>query len=143
MAKFLDRLAQITYCRLGVSDLPKAGVGVIAVRDIPKGVNPFAYARNRCNLHHEETIRVHRDDLAETPLYLRKLVIDFVYPDQDGYYDIPADGLNCLDISFYLNNSQDPNLDVVDGGCNLLEFRTNRRIRKGEELLIDYDDYKY
>jgi len=48
-----------------------------------------------------------------------------------------------LNISYYLNHSDKPNLDIVEmEGSNYLGFVANRIIKEGEELTIDYSKYE-
>jgi len=133
---FINKLNGVTYTRIGRSKIH--GVGVIAIRDIPEGTLPFRYVKNPINIYHEKTSKIHKDDLTQAPPYLKKLVKDFFFPDEKGYYEVPADGFNSLDISFYMNHSLTPNVDFVDNGTTFLEFVTNRKIKKGEELVINY-----
>lgn len=136
MSNFLDKLDSVTYARIGRSNIH--GVGVIAIRDIPEGTQPFRYVKNPINVYHEKTSRIHKDAVANAPPYLKKLVKDFFFPDEKGYYEVPTDGFNALDISFYMNHSTTPNIDFIDNGTTFLEFIANRKIKKGEELVIDY-----
>ena len=54
-------------------------------------------------------------------------------------YPIPKNGFNDLDITFYMNFSKNPNIDIINGGCEYFSFVTNRKIKKGEELFINYN----
>jgi len=56
MEKLLYHLENEVYCRIGVSHIRGAGVGVIAIRDIPKGINPFKIAGKDCVAF--ETVKV-------------------------------------------------------------------------------------
>ena len=48
-----------------------------------------------------------------------------------------------MDISFFANNSEKPNLKVFDDGKNdSLCFKTMRKIKKGEELTFSYKAYE-
>ena len=57
---------------------------------------------------------------------------------KDGSVDISDSCLNGMDISYYLNDSKNPNLKTTDDGVN---FVTMRKIKKGEELTVAYATY--
>lgn len=136
--KLIDNLNN-TYVRIMPSKIH--GVGVVAIKDIPIGVNPFQYASNKCG--NNKSKKIHKDKLEHTDKNVIKMLDDFLGLDQEGYYDIPSEGLNSLDISFYMNFSKNPNIDIVsDKNCNFVTFRTNKVIKKGNELLINYNHYK-
>ena len=125
------------------------GVGVVAIRDIPEGTDPFPRAPN------VPTVRVGEEDLARLDPAVQNLVRDFflsgnrVYDFtsdeasalEDTEYAIPVTGLAGIDASFYVNHSAEhPNLVAVhDGNTFLNTFRTTRAVRAGEELLFDYN----
>jgi SET domain-containing protein len=115
------------------------GVGVIAMRDIPKGTNPFRHASGKSKLYHPT--HVSKEDIADIPEPVKRMLNDFFSP-HDGLYYIPKEGLNTIDISFYLNHSDAPNLTVLKQyDCDFMAFRTNRDVRAGEELTISYVQY--
>jgi uncharacterized protein len=127
----IRRILRESYCRLAPS--PIHGVGVFAVRDIPKGVDPFAVG-----------VRYPRGWVAITPAELerarggvRKLLASLFVPDADGAFRIPILGANLVDIGAYLNHSDRPNMRTADGH----RFVTRRRIRSGEEMTVDYATY--
>lgn len=128
--EFLASLARV-YTRLGKG---KNGVGVIAIRDIPKGVDPF----KNCDPF-GGVIRVSESELAtsKAPRGVRTLVKDFCAL-QNGYYYVPDYGIDAMDKSYYLNHSGRPNMRPVRGGES---FVTTRKIKKGEELVSNYDEY--
>lgn len=134
--KLIHNLEQ-TYVRLSPS--PLQGVGVFAIRDIPKGVNPFQMA-NKMNYR---SIKCTKSELSHLHPSVKKMIHDFIEPDGNSYH-IPENGLNSLDVSFYLNHGDDNNLAIIENGDNddYMSFITLRPIKKGEELLIDYKDYK-
>ena len=51
------------------------------------------------------------------------------------YVHIPRIGLNAANLSVYLNHSKTPNVKFKKNG----ELVSLRAIKKGEELLMDYD----
>lgn len=130
----LNNLQRETYCRLAVSRIPGAGIGVIAIRSIPEGVNPFA----RCDIVNDETIPITEEEVKAMPKGVQKMVKDFFLPNEDGTYPVVNRGLNGMDMSFYLNHSTKPNLDLTIKDGPYYDFVTNRKICPGEELFINY-----
>jgi hypothetical protein len=104
------------------------GVGVTAIRDIPKGALIFAPDDDR-------TIQVSANRMAELSPELRKLYEDFC-PLNGGYYTCPL-SLNRLTVAWYLNDSDTPNCEIDDQ----LRFRALRDIQSGEELFAHYSDF--
>lgn len=135
--QLLKNLKQDTYCRIGISKIH--GVGIIAVKNIPKGVDPFQFPGSKCRKYN--MVEVPKKEVEKLDPGVKKMIKDF-FTEDDGFYDLPQYGLNSLDISFYMNHSDKNNIKVVDDGCEYLSFRTNRMIKKGEELTINYQDYE-
>ena len=73
-----------------------------------------------------------------------KIINDFFGSgDKKKKYDVLASGANNINVSFYMNHSDKPNIDIVeDDTSDYYGFRTNRRIKEGEELTIDYSNYE-
>lgn len=128
--QFLTSLNDV-YCRLGVT---KHGVGVVAIRDIPKGTDPF----KRCDPF-GDVLKVPAKELLQSgaPQEVIKMVRDFCAL-QDGNYFVPNFGMDAIDKSYYLNHSTNPNLVTDDKGET---FVAMRKIKKGEELTANYDQY--
>lgn len=124
--KLLDHLRNDLYCHLGVSTIQ--GVGVFALRSIPKGFKPLK------SLIRQKEVRFSQQELEDLPASVRKHIKTFCFYDQHEVM-VPSIGLNGMDISIYLNHSKDPN--VRFNKKNVLE--ATRDIRRGEELLLDYD----
>jgi SET domain-containing protein len=99
------------------------GVGVFAIRDIPKGTRLFD--------NDEEIIWIEESQLRRLPSNIRKIYDDFCII-KDGKYGCPSD-FNSLTMAWYLNDSSSPNVDV-DADYNM---RASRDIVDGEELTID------
>ena len=124
--KIIDHLDNEVYCRLGVS--PIHGIGVFAVRDIPKGANPLkSYVRFK-------EIDVSKQDIKHLPKGVREQIDTFCYYDRKKV-SIPRLGLNTFDMAIYLNHSKKPNLRFKKAGV-LIALRD---VKKGEEMFIDYD----
>lgn len=140
--RLYNNLKHDTYCRIGVSEIKEAGVGVIAIRDIPRGTDPFKYPQR--GRRKDKVIHISEDELKSLDKNVQQYVKDFFFPTSpDGkkiFFPVTCDGLNSMNISFYLNHSETPNLDLVPGKDPYYEFRTNKDIKKGEELFINYFD---
>jgi SET domain-containing protein len=132
----IDHLKNDIYCRIGVSSIN--GVGVIAIKDIPKGTNPFNNLSNK----KDKIIKLYDNNLQEIDSNVVKLVKDF-FGNNSCSYDVLYDGPNYINISYYMNHSTTPNINIIP---NINEneyctFITNTLIRKGKELTINYNDY--
>tara|TARA_R100001509_G_scaffold161991_1_gene132465 strand:- start:436 stop:900 length:465 start_codon:yes stop_codon:yes gene_type:complete len=133
--RLLDNLRNDTYCRLGVSNLQ--GVGVFAIKEIPKGVNPF----KKTYIDTTPQIDITDEDLEGIDENVAKCVKDFFAKDEFQSYPVSLNGLNCLDISFYVNHSNDPNLTINEKSPQFDQyspFVATRLIKEGEELTQDY-----
>jgi SET domain len=128
--QFLESLKDV-YCRLACTP---HGVGVVAVRDIPQGTNPFKH----CDPH-GDLLEVSQEDLAafDCDESAKVLVRDFCAL-QNGTYYVPDYGIDAIDKSYFLNHSKTPNMEVLGEGE---DFVAARDIRAGEELVADYDLY--
>ncbi len=109
------------YTRLRPSKIH--GVGVFAIRPIPKGTLLFSSDEEICWIEGKE--------IAKLPKTLRELYEDFCII-KDGRYGCPRN-FNDLTMGWYLNDSTTPNI-VVDEDYNLWAVRD---IAEGEELTID------
>ena len=111
------------YARIGLSRIH--GVGVLAIRDIPRGTQLFRG-------EDERVVWVRRGTIRRLPPELRRLYTDFgmAWGERIG---VPRT-LNMLSVGWYLNHSDRPNVEADEDG----RFHTLRRIRKGEELTADY-----
>ena len=123
-----------TYCRLKNSGIH--GIGVFAIRDIAQGTNPF----QGCTL--QKWAGYKPSELKGLDKEVLRMIDDFYASKKDGTVFIPECGLNGMDISFFLNTSNVPNLKTDKRGD---VFFTVRRIKKGEELTVNYGlfDEKY
>ncbi len=115
------------YTRLGRSKLH--GVGVFAIRRIPKGTNPF-------ETDDSKSMWVKQDRIQNLPPQVRELYGDFGVL-RDGRWCVPTN-FNKLTPGWYLNCSKDnPNMACDDA----LEFYALRDIEEGEELTVDYGTF--
>lgn len=119
-----------TYCRLRPSKIQ--GIGVFAIRDIPKGKNPFFGVKKH---------RWHKFDISELKKLDKEvlgLIDSFFVIHKNGTVEVSDYALNGMDISYFLNNSKKPNIKTINDGEN---FVTMRKIKKGEELSVSYATY--
>jgi len=111
------------YARIGLSDVH--GVGVRAIRDIPKGAFVFKGEIER-------VAWMPRAEVRRLPKPFRDLYEDFGMVDGDRIGVPPS--LNNLSVGWYINHADTPNVWADDDG----RFRALRRIKAGEELTADY-----
>jgi len=135
--KLIKHIQNDVYCRIGVSKID--GVGVIAIKEIPAGIFPFKTLSDK----KEKIIKLDKNDL----IHVDKNVVRFVHDMFGGENDycILSSGPNDINISFYMNHSDEPNVDIIcedTSGKSYCTFKTNRLIKKGEELTINYNMYK-
>ena len=109
------------YTRLKPSAIH--GVGVFAIRNIPKGTQLFDGT--------EEITWIDERDVGQLPPNLRQMYEDFCII-KDGRYGCPIN-FNDLTMAWYLNDSSTPNV-TVDDDYNMWAIRD---IVEGEELTID------
>jgi SET domain len=119
------------YCRLGTTS---HGVGVVAIRPIPKGIDPFKNCDPGGDLLEIPAAEL---DACVAPEEAKQMVRDFCAL-QEGVYHAPNYGMDAIDKSFYLNHSKEPNMISPDHGET---FIAARDITVGEELTADYDTY--
>jgi hypothetical protein len=129
--KLLHRVLSHCYCRLQPSGIH--GIGVFAIKDIPRRKNPFLtmprYARTG-------RVRITDSELRKLPPKLSAMIQALFIP-TDGVLHIPTSGTNIVHIAAYLNHSTTPNLGTTDG----FNFIANRKISVGEELTVNYHTY--
>ena len=135
--ELLKDLREETYVTLKAS--PIHGIGVFAIRDIPKGCNTF-FSNNM-----GEWIKLPISEVEMLPAHSKDLIETYCLYDDENYF-VPDYGFKVMDLVNYLNHSNTPNIISVNDG---IYFETLRDIKCGEELLIDYgeivdgvDDYK-
>ena len=139
--QLIDNLKNNTYCKLDRSDIN--GIGVFAIRMIPKNINPFLLSNNYSKQY--TVVDISKEDLKEVPKSVVKLLNNYFLTDKDKWYPVISMGLNDMDISFYLNHSDTPNVESVfpkESTNELLEFRTIKKIKSGEELTLTYSLYE-
>ena len=124
--KLYEHLLGEVYCKLGVSHIH--GIGVFALRDIPKGTKPLK------SMVSAKEIKFSRIELKKVPSSVRKHLASFCLVEK-GRVFAPEIGMNAVNLSIYLNHSKTPNLRFNEK--DVLE--AVRDIARNEELTIDYD----
>lgn len=128
--QLLEHLKNDVYVRIKKSKVH--GVGLFAIRDIPKGTNPFV------SLHPTEYEEFTDEELKKT---LPKNVYDMInsYSAHDeNYHYVPTHGFNPIDLPYLINHSDTPNVGTDKFGEH---FVTLRDIKEGEELFSDFSTY--
>jgi SET domain-containing protein len=129
-AELLAELSNNTYVMLKPS--PIEGIGVFAIRDIPKGCRQM-FSKPDVN---DRWITVTKEEVAALPPHARFIVGNYCLYD-DGNYFVPDDGFKKNDLSLFLNHADTPNIISINEGDY---FETIRDIKNGEELVIDYGE---
>jgi SET domain-containing protein len=130
--KLISDLFLNVYCRIKPSSIQ--GIGVFAIRDIPKHTNPFRIFGT------EEFVPFPLEEV-EQDKEIHPNVIKYakdVCAIQDGQIWLNARGLNSIPLSYFLNHSETPNMVEQNEGE---EFIAARDIKEGEELTVDYRTY--
>ena len=126
--KIIGRLKK-TYCRLQPSKIE--GVGVFAIRDIPEGASIF------CGANRQRWFKFTNKELDNLDQGIKKMIDDFFPTDEKDYILVPENGLNLMDLSFFLNHSNKSNCRITEGSS----FIATKIIKKGEEVTSDYKTY--
>jgi SET domain-containing protein len=130
--ELISDLEQNIYCRIKPSSV--AGVGVFAIRDIPKGTNPFKMFKEGDFV--EADAKEIFDNL-NIPQTVKELINDMYVVEEEKIY-LNSFGLNSINISSLLNHSNNPNMETTDGAENFIALRD---IKTGEELFVNYYTY--
>jgi uncharacterized protein len=117
-----------TYTRLARSR--RHGIGVFAIRNIPRGTLVFAP-------DDEATVKIRKATVDKLPRAIRRLYHDFCVL-RGRAYECPV-SFNKLTPAWYLNDSGEDEPNVVPD--RNLRLRALRDIKAGEELLAKYSDY--
>jgi SET domain-containing protein len=120
------------YTRLGISKIH--GIGVLAIRDIPKGTKVFSEDKSKLVWFTAEELEL---DTLSPPL--RQFYEDFcvlVIKDGSKMYGC-IENFTHLTIEWYLNHADNPNVYCDKN----YDFYTLTDIRAGEELTSSYDTY--
>jgi len=130
--ELLADLRDNVYCRIKAS--PLHGVGVFAIRDISKGINPFKGSGDPEIVAVPAALVFENSEIVDG---VKALVRDF-YAVEKGIIHFSDHSFNKLDISYYLNTSDNPNVAFVPEDFSA---RALRDIKEGEELTVDYAEF--
>jgi SET domain-containing protein len=128
--ELLNELVNNSYVIIRPS--PIAGVGVFALRDIPKGCRAMFSKPDK----NDQWITISKSEVELLPAHSRTLIENYCLFDEEKYY-VPDYGFKKIDISLFLNHSDTPNIISIEEGTY---FESTRFIREGEELFIDYGE---
>ncbi len=128
-SELLAELAGNTYVMIKSS--PIEGIGVFAIRDIPKGCrNMFSPPEKE----KEEWLKIPRPEIDLLPPHSKQLIETYCLYDDENYF-VPEYGFKKMDLVNFLNHSDTPNVISINEGEF---FEALRNIPTGEELLADY-----
>lgn len=129
--ELLEELRSDTYVMIRPS--PIEGIGVFAIRDIPKGCRSM-FSKPIPNK--DEWIKIPRSEVDSLPEHSKWLVENYCLYDDENYF-IAEYGFKKMDLVNFLNHSDEPNVVSINEGEY---FEAIRDIANGEELLIDYGE---
>jgi SET domain-containing protein len=129
-AELLAELSNNTYVMLKPS--PIEGIGVFAIRDIPKGCREM-FSKPDVN---DQWITITKEEVAALPAHAQFIIGNYCLYDDDNYF-VPDNGFKKTDLSLFLNHADTPNIISINEGDY---FEAVRDIKSGEELVIDYGE---
>lgn len=128
--RLLDELINNTYVILKPSLI--AGIGVFALKDIANGCREMFSAPHK----DDQWIKVAKEEVELLPIHTKHLIENYCLYDENHYY-VPDHGFKKVDLSLFLNHSNEPNIISIQEGDF---FEAIRDIKEGEELLINYGE---
>ena len=126
--ELLQELAQETCIALQPSGIH--GIGVFAIADIPFGCRTI-FSKNTGGW-----IELSFTEVEQLPAHVKGFIETYFLYDEEKYF-LPDHGCKVMDMANYLNHSNTPNIVSVKDGAY---FEAIRDIKKGEELLINYEE---
>lgn len=130
-ALLIAGLNRSTYVMLRSSAV--AGIGVFAVTDIPKGCREMFSPPEP----DEKWITLTLQEVEALAAHARFMVENYCLYDEQMNYFVPEQGFKKMDLSLFINHSDEPNIISVNDGAY---FETLREIKSGEELYLDYGE---
>ena len=124
--ELLAELANNTYVMIKPS--PVDGIGVFAIRDIPKG------CRKMFSKGIGEWIKIPKNEIELLPAHSKTLIETYCLYDDENYF-VPDYGFKVMDLVNFLNHSDEPNITSINDGEF---FEAIIDIPAGQELLINY-----
>ena len=126
--ELLNELAANTWVMIKPS--PIEGIGVFALRDIPKRCRSMFSKANE----QEQWIPITKTEVETLPAHAKALIENYCLYDEAHYF-VPDYGFKKMDLVNFLNHSDTPNVISINDGEF---FEATRDIKQAEELLIDY-----
>ncbi len=126
--ELLNELAANTWVMIKPS--PIEGIGVFALRDIPKGCRSMFSKANE----QEQWIPITKTEVETLPDHAKALIENYCLYDEAHYF-VPDYGFKKMDLVNFLNHSDTPNVISINDGEF---FEAIKDIKQGEELLINY-----
>ena len=124
----LKRLDYV-YCKIQPSEIN--GVGLFAIRKIPKGVDPF----NNTYMAHD-SFMIDKNEIKNQPVEIKKILEDY-WPSNNNKLIVLPKYPNQIVLTNYLNyTNNNPNIKFNEFG----KWETLKDIEIGEELLEDPQD---
>lgn len=127
-AELLRELIDNTYVILRPS--PVAGIGVFALRDIPKGCRDMFSAPDP----KDKWITLPKTEVEKLPESIQFLIGNYCLFDDHNYF-VPDHGFKKVDLCLFLNHNDEPNVKSINDGDY---FEAVRDIKEGEELFLYY-----
>tara|TARA_Y100000310_G_scaffold300939_1_gene336983 strand:- start:971 stop:1396 length:426 start_codon:yes stop_codon:yes gene_type:complete len=122
----LEYLNNNIYCKLKPSKIH--GVGVFAIKNIPKNTNPFKEFGKNVKLI------IPKSELNGMDENIKKLLSDFMVNSEDKQMILLSSTFQSH-YKYYLNTGDEPNLTYISSDtCN-----TIRDIDMNEELILNYE----
>ena len=141
--KLIENLRNQVFCKIGPSHIH--GVGVFAIRDIPKGSELFKTSNSsmgESRAKGDNIIDLSDEDLAGLEEDVINVIKSNFVKCHLGTYSLPEGGPNDLFWGYYINHSSVPNLSFKtdeEDKLGFVKFITNKDVKKGEELTQDYN----
>lgn len=139
-AIMINHLKNDVVARLGYSKMID-GIGVFAIKPIKSGTFVFSTTSSKCN-NTDVSIAIREKDLGQDDKAVQKLLDDFFISNDGTTHHVPLFGPNAMDISFYLNHNENSNLTIRFDCGYYTTYVAARDIKEGEELFINYCDFK-
>lgn len=130
------------------------GVGMFAIRDIPKGTSIFDLAEKSVwgwiPWEQAKTIPrglvewclVSQPQVADLVMDEKKLYDDFFNGKYESMWAYTNQGMNWQTNWFFVNHSYEPNVDTISmKHPRKMKYVSNRDIKIGEEILEDYNGF--
>jgi SET domain-containing protein len=125
-----ELLSDLSETYVIIKPSPLHGIGVFAIRDIPKG------CRAMFSKYNGDWIKIPKEEINQLPGYSKELIDMYCVFDDDFYY-VESTGFKKMDLSNFLNHSDNPNVIPINYG-EFFEAVTD--INPGQELFINYWD---